>query len=300
MDRLFMARDYRRPDDRMEWPIGWCTTCQYGRLEGNFSPTKVGSFYSMPYYTHDIIAKPKGNLAFLDRLRTHLAWRADSGIELQPREIAHAGQQGRLTFCDLGCGSGGQLRAFKELGYQVIGVEPDPKARSVAGRIGDVLDGTAEDLPPQIADRQFDVVLFSHVLEHCIDPVKALANAKRILAADGTLVIEVPNNGAIGFAWFKAAWPSTDIPRHLNFFTEQSLRALLQRSGFKITDVKYVGYTRQFVPEWIAMQEDIWRQIGTGSKPKFGRAAWRLLFRTAFASRASKYDSIRVHAKRLS
>jgi SAM-dependent methyltransferase len=297
MEYRFRARDYRRVDDREERQLYWCPKCNYGRLAGDITPEEVASFYPDAYYTHGTEPKRDSKLGFSDRLRAHLAWRLDFGTPLLPSEITPV-HGGRMTFCDLGCGSGEQLRQFKEAGYEVVGVEPDPRARSIAQKVGVVLDGTAENIPPKIAGMRFDLILLSHVLEHCIDPMKALSNVRKILASDGSLVIEVPNNSALGFCAFRALWPWTDIPRHLNFFTERSLRAALQMSGFAVTRVNYVGYARQFHPDWIRTQEDIWARIGTGSKPNFKWAAWALLYRTAFASDAAKYDSVRVHAVR--
>jgi SAM-dependent methyltransferase len=293
----FRARDYRRPADPQERELFWCDRCKYGRLMGHFKPSEIASFYPSSYYTHGPQQPPGGHVPFADRLRIHLAWRLDNGVPLRPGEIP-ARRTGPLTCCDLGCGSGEQLRLFRDAGYQVVGVEPDPAARTIARTVGEVLDGTAESIPAPIARRLFDVVLLSHVLEHCIDPVQALTNANKMLAPTGTLVIEVPNNSAVGFSRFGAAWPWTDIPRHLNFFTERSLRLMLQKTGFSVTNVNYVGYTRQFLLEWIRSQEDIWIQIGTGPPPDFKSAAWLLLLRTAFASRSAKYDSVRVHAVR--
>jgi SAM-dependent methyltransferase len=297
MSPFFRARDYRRPDDREERQLYWCTGCKYGRLGGDFTPSEVASFYPAAYYTHGIEQHREDKLSFSDRLRLHLAWRLDAGTTLEPGEIVPL-RADRLTFCDLGCGSGEQLRKFKEAGYDVIGVEPDPRARSIAQKAGEVLGGTAEDIPSKIAGMRFDLVLLSHVLEHCIDPIKALSNVHRIISSDGTVVIEVPNNNALGFSTFQAVWPWTDIPRHLNFFSERSLRAALQKSGFTVQKVYYVGYARQFHPRWIRTQEEIWERINSGPKRSFDRASWELLFRTAFASAAAKYDSVRVHAKR--
>jgi SAM-dependent methyltransferase len=140
----------------------------------------------------------------------------------------------------------------------------------------------------------------SHVLEHCIDPHTALRNVCSILKPGGCVVIEVPNNAAKGFARFGANWPWSDIPRHFNFFTERSLTALLRNYGLEISSVRYVGYFRQFAPDWIKTQNEIWAAIGTGSRPKFGFIAWLLLAQTAFTRSSRKYDSVRIHASKQS
>jgi SAM-dependent methyltransferase len=295
MRPLFTARDYRRPSDQAEYGLGWCDACSFGRLDGQFTPERVRRFYDIDYYTHSDVQQAAGKQSFLERVRNHLAWRADQGIEFRPSEL---GEPGDRTLCDIGCGNGNKLRKLKDAGFRVAAIEPDAKARMIAAKVANVFDGTAESYPFQIRDRRFDIAFMSHVLEHCIDPHTAVDNAASILAADGVLVIEVPNNAAKGFSDFGPLWPWCDIPRHINFFTETSLRALLRQHGFSCTAVNYLGYFRQFMPSWIAMQKEIFGIIGAGRQPHFGTKAWQLLFRTAFASPAAKYDSVRVHARR--
>ena len=295
MAPLFRARDYRRADDHEEWQVAWCANCEFGRLEGQFTPNLVASFYPPVYYTHGAELHQEVPASFLDRLRAHLAWRLDWGVMLRPSEVEPR-RSSHATLCDLGCGSGEQLRLFREAGYRVIGIEPDPRARVIARQSHEVLEGTAENLPANLAEMKFDVVLLSHVLEHCIDPMKVLANARQILEPNGTLLIEVPNNRATGFSRFGAVWPWSDIPRHLNFFTERSLRTALLKSGFGIERVLYVGYSRQFQSEWLRTEEKIWSHVGCGESPNFEWEAWKLLLRTAFASDRKKYNSVRVHA----
>jgi SAM-dependent methyltransferase len=289
---LFATRDYRRAGDQGLYEVGWCEACKYGRVLGDHSAEQVKSFYEMPYYTHTpqwVAGSRRQSL--MDKLRMHLAWRADSGADLHPAEGT-----GR-SLLDIGCGSGGNLARFAESGFVTMGIEPDAEARKVAGKIGEIYEGTAEALPKEISGRKFDTVLFSHVLEHCIDPSAALANARKLVAPGGRLIIEVPNNEAVAFQKFKQLWPFTDVPRHLHFFTESSLRELVKLAGFRPTAVLHVGYFRQFHPEWIRQQEEIWKTAGDGrAKPNFDRDAWRLLADTWRAAAARKYDSIRIHA----
>ncbi|MDR2013344.1 MAG: class I SAM-dependent methyltransferase, partial [Rhodanobacter sp.] len=222
----------------------WCEYCDFGRLAGDFTPEQVGVFYPENYYTHKKTSDQQGKkLSLLDRAMLHLAWRCDSGANINPSETTGK------SVCDIGCGNGSNLRKFQQAGYRTIGVEPDPRARTVASDAGHIFSGTAEDLP---IDTKFDVVLMSHVLEHCIDPVLALRNAASILNTNpnGSLIIEVPNNAARSFNWFEGKWPWTDIPRHLSFFTEKSLGRITSKIGLQIDKVIYVGYTRQFMPNW--------------------------------------------------
>lgn len=295
MAARFWARDHLRPQVSTEYLLEWCAPCKFGKIAGSITPSSAAAFYTADYYTHETpAAADKSSMRLMDRIRTHLAWRTDRGIVLSPDEVARV--RSLPTLCDVGCGSGQAMSAFKRAGYEAVGIEPDAAARSLASQFGEVLEGTAEALPAKVAGMQFDVVLLSHVLEHCIDPAAALRNVKRLLAPGGTAIIEVPNNAALAFETYGPGWFFADIPRHLQFFAEASLRKALEVSGMRVARVIYTGYTRQFLPEWLAAQKEIRTRIGLDANGGGAGRAWGLLARTAFARDEMKYDSIRVHA----
>lgn len=287
---LFRTRDYRRSSDPTFYTVGWCSRCHYGRVDGRFDPASVGRFYDVPYYTHQETATAGAARGFWAKARAHLAWRADAGVDLLPHEAV--GQ----TLLDIGCGSGANLSRFSSRGFAVTGVEPDEAARGVASKYGRVYSGTAEMLPEEVRHHSYDTILLSHVLEHCIEPRAVLFNAKDLLAPGGRLIIEVPNNAAAGFRSYRQCWPWTDVPRHLHFFTRQSLHELLLRCGFSVEHTIYVGFCRQFEPDWIALQQRISERVGQG-RSMSATESWLFLLRTVFSSRETKYVSLRVHAK---
>ncbi|QKG54116.1 class I SAM-dependent methyltransferase [Hymenobacter sp. BRD67] len=75
----------------------------------------------------------------------------------------NGGQVGRLL--DYGCGTGHFLARSKSAGWQVTGIEPNPRARQdAASRVGQpVLDASALAALPAAS---FDVITLWHVLEH--------------------------------------------------------------------------------------------------------------------------------------
>jgi SAM-dependent methyltransferase len=157
------------------------------------------------------------------------------------------------------------------LGHSVVGVEPDPAAAAVARRAGHhVYDGTAESLPPELSAESFDVVIFMHVLEHCIDPFGAIRNAVGVLRNDGLVVAEVPNNGCEGARRFGVMWHWLDTPRHLNFFTAQSLADLFRSAGLGVQDVSFRGFCRQFSSSWKNAQGEIATRLGANADKRPG------------------------------
>jgi SAM-dependent methyltransferase len=276
----------------------WCDECSLGRLAGEFVPDEVAKFYSGSYYTHITEwDETPPVVSFSSRLLSHIAWRFDWGVDFDPMEVDCVASGSSKIVCDIGCGNGDQLRRFKALGYEVVGVEPDDDARALAREVGPVYRGTAEQLPHDLDGRAFDVVLMSHVLEHCIDPIRSIENVRRLVAPGGRLIIEVPNNAATGFWRFGPVWPWADVPRHINFFTRRSLERLLENGGFKIEATFYTGYVRQYTADWLNTEQRIWLATKSDAPPNFKANAWWLLGRTALGANDTKYDSIRVHAR---
>ncbi len=295
MAQRWQARDHARGQNGPEYGVLWCRTCGYGRVAGEFAPEDVAGFYGQSYYTHSAPgAEQEAAHGWLNRLRMHLAWRADHGLDLAADEVQATDAHPRL--CDVGCGNGKAMGMFHAAGYEAVGIEPDPEARAIASRYGRVYEGTAEWLPEEVEQRQFEVVLLSHVLEHCIDPIAALKNVRSLLSPEGTAIVEVPNNAALALEMFGPAWFFADIPRHLHFFTENSLREVMGQAGLRVTETFYTGYTRQFSQSWLAAQRQVATNLGVQPAPHGEGAQWRLLARTALASPERKYDSIRVHA----
>ena len=306
-DRVFprfsVPCDYRQPNNPQDYEIYWCQGCDYGMTGNRPSKEEVASFYILDdYYTHNAakIKKDRENISFLDRLRIHLSYRLDRGEDLNPKEVAPLLTVNQPKICEIGCGNGKNLAKFKAEGYAVYGVEPDRAAREMAQKVTPhIFEGTAEELPETIQQEKYDIVLMSHVLEHCLDINTAVSNAKGILKDGGVYVVEIPNCNSLGFKTYHGEWPWSDIPRHLNFFTRSSLNKILKKHDFQVEFEKYSGFCRQFSNDWLSNEKEIWTAFSqydqTPTKePNFRSRAWKLLLKSMFVSSSSKYDSVRL------
>ena len=301
---LHVPCDWRRPDAGGAYHLFWSPRARFGQLYPRPSPAEVASFYDIDYYTHDGVHESEAEppAYFLERLRVHLAWRADRGSDLGAARLRALLPGRSPAVLDLGCGDGELLADLAKAGCETVGVEPDGAARRVAaGRWLEVYAGTAERLPSEVSERWFDMVVFNHVLEHCLEPFEALRSAAARLKPGGLLVAETPNNEAAGCRTAGAAWPWLDVPRHLNFFTTHSLRQACLVAGLTPTATEYCGYTRQFQGGWLEMERrirDTFPRQDSGRPPNLSRRAWGLLIRTALGGARFKYDSVRVVARK--
>jgi SAM-dependent methyltransferase len=149
----------------------------------------------------------------------------------------------RLRVADLGCGSGRLAIEIASWADWVVGVDHDEEALKRARRrskhraVGNVRwrDGDVENLP--LADASVDVALLSQVL-HCLeDPAAALAEARRILAPGGrVLVLDLRRHDE---TWVRARLGHIRLG-----FTPAELRKLLRDAGFDHIRVRHGDGTR--------------------------------------------------------
>jgi ubiquinone/menaquinone biosynthesis C-methylase UbiE len=130
-------------------------------------------------------------------------YRAQGALAKRSRRFAGAVAEHNPPPADLldyGCGSGDIARALEGVGYSVTGCDISPvmirMARKVDGESPATiswieLDATETRLP--FADRSFDVIIASSVLEYVSRPLTTLRQLRRVVKDDGFLFCTVPN-----------------------------------------------------------------------------------------------------------
>jgi 2-polyprenyl-3-methyl-5-hydroxy-6-metoxy-1,4-benzoquinol methylase len=133
----------------------------------------------------------------------------------------------RPAILDYGCSVPVLLNEARSLGFDTLGVDYSPEASAWGDERGvRVIQPT--DLEAE--DEQYDVIRFSHVMEHLIDPVAALRKCLSLLKPDGFVYITQPS-----FPVFRldarVPMEDADWPSHLHFFSPLSLAQLLLKCG---------------------------------------------------------------------
>jgi 2-polyprenyl-3-methyl-5-hydroxy-6-metoxy-1,4-benzoquinol methylase len=200
-----------------------CSRCGLGRTDP--APADLLRYYPTGYYG-------SGGIRFNPLVEA--AIRTSRGARVAAVTRAHP-EPGAIL--DIGCGRGLMLSDLARRGWRAVGVEMSDAAsrhaREVLGldvRVGDLLGC-------KFQAASFDVVTLFHVLEHLPDPDAALAEARRVIAPGGRLLLEVPNFGSLQSRLAKGRGFHVDAPRHLFHFTRAALLEMLQRAGFEMLRV---------------------------------------------------------------
>jgi SAM-dependent methyltransferase len=305
--------DHRRPSRPEGYDLYWDPLNRLGMVHPRAAdPWETLAYYETEgdqYYTHSSlpgVGAARSSTPLPSRLLMRLAYSQDWGAELSEQEVDRCCPRRPATILDIGCGRGDLLVRCRDLGHVVHGVEPDPQPLAAARARGlDVHAGTCEDLPEPLGDLSFDVIIASHVIHHCIDPVTALANIAERLAPGGRLICEVPNQDCLGARWSGIAWEHLDIPRQANVFTRESLTRLIEQASLRCEEVHWAHYCRQFQQGTIARERrkfEFFRARGLPRrrlpvKPSL-LSRYGLLAGSLFASPRLKYDALRIIARK--
>ncbi len=238
-----------RPED---WDYVRCAGCGLVHQEPLPAPDAIAGFYPAGYHAHGEGRKRRER--WLNRMAKRYYYATDSvgrspalrGLFrlLSGRILAGLRPpHGQNRLLDVGCASGNQMLRYRELGWDVTGIEVGHDACELARARGlTVHEGTVFDAP--FDGSAFDLVILSHVIEHVLEPERVLAACAGFLAPGGVLTLSTPNADSLGLARYGSCWYSLDAPRHLMLFNPRTLRILGERAGLTVRKIVTKPETR--------------------------------------------------------
>jgi 2-polyprenyl-3-methyl-5-hydroxy-6-metoxy-1,4-benzoquinol methylase len=163
---------------------------------------------------------------------------------------------GLRRFLDIGCATGLLLNYIRDRGWLTKGVEVCRSSVEYARkRFGlDIFLGTLEEaaFPASF----FDVVHFSHVIEHVPEPKEMLLEIRRILKPDGHIIVTTPNVTGGHAIFAGGSWRSL-IPDHIYLFSKKTLRRLLENTGYRVVkQVSWGGIPAGRRADWLKKPAD--------------------------------------------
>lgn len=198
----------------LDWQIAACGGCGFGRLVDTPADGRGEEAFA------DYFAKGGAKIR---RARRRLG-RILRAIDRAPASVA---------MLDAGCHAGFAVEAAVDLGLAATGI--DPSVRAVEAGLArrpdlDLRVGRVEDAV--LPEAAFDLVYCSEAIEHAPDPHAFMGALARALKPGGVLYLTTPDFGHPLRPRDLGRWQAYDPPRHICYFTRQSLRLLLAAHGF--------------------------------------------------------------------
>ncbi|WP_223550063.1 class I SAM-dependent methyltransferase [Aestuariivivens sp. NBU2969] len=213
---------------------------EYGFLETIPKPTQVS--LSKYYQSEDYISHTDANRNWFEKVYHFIR---TITLKRKLRLINNYARESK-NLLDIGCGTGDFLQAAKQKGWNVVGIEPNERARKTANKKINSIVYQPEQLS-KIEDNSFDVITLWHVLEHLPNLYDQIALFKKLLKPNGTLVIAVPNYKSFDATHYKNFWAAYDVPRHLWHFDTASISNLLSRQSLKVIKIKPMWFDAFYV-----------------------------------------------------
>lgn len=230
-----------------------CRDCGLAYVTPRPTADSIGGFYDAQYScAHGEYVEPRWMKPIVGVIRPLLAARYSSSVPLRGfarsvipwerkwRMILQANHMQAVSrigsVLDVGCGRGYWLNTMRRWGFDCVGCEPDSDAARAAAASG--LEVVQSDLfGAGFSSETFDVVRFSHVLEHVHSPTSVLDEAVRVVRPGGLVIAIVPNHSGMILQSFRLI---EDVPRHLFSFAPETMRRYFDKAGLEVISLETV------------------------------------------------------------
>ena len=210
---------------------------EYQILKTHPQPTldKLGSYYEF----EDYISHTDGKRTLFEKMYHFIKRKAIR----DKVKLINSYQPLKGKILDIGAGTGDFLLECKNQNWDILGIEPNDKAKEIAVGKGIKFGNTIEKLE----SNSFDVITMWHVLEHVPDVEHQVAELKRLLKPSGTIIIAVPNFKSYDANHYKEFWAAYDVPRHLWHFSKTAIEKLFDKQNMNLEDIKPMWFDSFYV-----------------------------------------------------
>lgn len=208
------------------FPLVKCADCGLIRQKFITGYKELKHFYPKDYLVYGETSKSRLGF-FLATLKKQLyKQRAKSYARL-------IGNSGRVL--DVGCANCSLLVNLKQFGdYQLYGVDIKKLKINYKALGVNFREGPLEE--HDFSANFFDLVILDNLIEHVPDLELFLKKVYRVLKPGAWVVGTTPNIHSVDAILFGKYWGGYHIPRHLYFFTHETLERLLRKYGFSNID----------------------------------------------------------------
>lgn len=204
-----------------------CEHCSLVYQNPRLNLKGIKEFYDSEYIAH----RKKKNWGILTPLYEWAMNKHDRDKDKLVRKYAVVNAETRIL--DVGCAVGTfLLHMNKKYDCKISGVDFKDGLSFPGFEKIDFHEGLFYE--QNIEAESKDILTMWHFFEHDYDPNRSLEMAKKVLAKDGRLIIEVPRLDSLSFRLFGSKWPGVQAPQHTALYDKKTLLAMLEKHGFTV------------------------------------------------------------------
>lgn len=226
LKEAYSCKDYFVSGEK--FTIQSCDKCGFHFTSPRPTEISIGPYYE----SEDYVSHSKSKTGLVNRL-FHIARKYT--LNYKKRVVKRYSAANSIL--DYGCGTGEFLNSMNKSGWICQGVEPGAGARQHAiSEYG--LEVGEEAKLAEIPGGSLDAITLWHVLEHVYPLENRLDLFYKILKPEGSLFLGLPNINSWDAKKYKSFWAAWDVPRHIHHFNKDTIKQLVEKSGFKLVAVK--------------------------------------------------------------
>ncbi|MBU2473096.1 methyltransferase domain-containing protein [Patescibacteria group bacterium] len=218
-----------------EFKVVRCCKCRLIYLQNRPAITEFDKIYPKNYYSYSCVDKSSNENSLSAKYRKKIyKGNFQKVLNLLPNK--------KVKILDIGCGDGRLLNWFKEMNptkHECYGVDNNKKAQHIVEKNGHkFFYGIFEDV--DLSEYKFDIITSNHVIEHVSNPFTFIQKSISLLNKGGVITFDTPNIDSWEWKFVrKRYWGGYHFPRHFTFYTEDSVRKLLEKSGLEVVSITY-------------------------------------------------------------
>ena len=232
-----------------KWNFDQCNSCAMVYLNPRVVQQEIGQYYPQYYlpYRGGAAWGKYENLVNGDQLKVDNA-RVDVLIKYAKPNMK--------SVLDIGCGKPSFLKAvYNRLSVDCAGIDfSDLGWRDREKEYNDInlMIGEIENIP---VSKKYDVITMWQYLEHDYHPHETLKSLLTHSHKDTRIIIEIPCFDSDTRKKYGAHWAGFHSPRHTCLFTPDTIKILMDRSGWVLEDAYTHGTLDPYILDWMSRME---------------------------------------------
>ena len=232
-----------------EWNFDQCTNCDMVYLNPRVPVEHIGDYYRSDYlpYRGGSAWGKYSNLVDGDQLKVD-----QRRVDTLKKYSSH----NTKSVLDVGCGKPSFLsKAKNELNVDATGIDfSDHGWSDNSSTYADLnlIIGEVEQIP---SNTKYDVITMWQYMEHDYHPHDTLTQLLAHSHSETRIIIEIPCIDSDTRKQYGANWAGYHSPRHTGLFTPDTMRTLMNRSGWNMIDSYTHGTLDPYILDWMSRME---------------------------------------------